>query len=645
MPKPARSNTYFTRHLFRAGLECPTKLFYKANNYPESREALPFLAHNYHNKEQFKVLVRSLFPEGLFIDESSRGKAHSKTAEWLLKDEVTLFDAVFIWQNILVKVPVLRKKGNTVEAFYIQTKAFNPAKHSLTSPRGQIHSKWADYLMDFGFLLHVVRQLHPQWSIEPCLVLPNKVSRTSVDHLYEKLKSAKQKPSAAVGELQKAGNELLVMLDVNDQIESVWKGELFAGTGFEGQPFGAVVEELSRRYFSGEKYPATIGSKCKNCEFRISRDRMLMGEDSGFRECWQPEFDKPAVSSEEMVFDLIGPVTDRWLERKFYFQHQIPSEEIKEADDIENANDRITERQRQTLQILKAKGSHVPKEIIRPRLFKELHRWEFPVHFLDFEAGNYIIPVRRNRKPYHLVVFQFSCHTLQEDGSWQHYEWIDDLNGGYPSYECIRRLRRIPLIQEGTIVQYSNFERNALKIIRRELQQETAEVEDADVLIGWIEDLLQRHDSNNGKGPYLADLSRMVKNFYYNHKMSNSLSIKDVVQSVLTLSSHLKRMYSNPYSSSNFDSIVWWQPDNEQEMVRNPYMIMMDQQDDTTVRRGTEAMVVYGRLLRESVSEPEKRERLNALLKYCELDTLAMMMIYQHWQALLDEINVPTNRN
>ena len=77
--------------------------------------------------------------------------------------------------------------------------------------------------------------------------------------------------------------------------------------------------------------------------------------------------------------------------------------------------------------------------------------------------------------------------------------------------------------------------------------------------------------------------------------MSNSLSIKDVVQSVLTLSSHLKRMYSNPYSSSNFDSIVWWQPDNEQEMVRNPYMIMMDQQDDTTVRRGTEAMVVYGR--------------------------------------------------
>ena len=46
-------------------------------------------------------------------------------------------------------------------------------------------------------------------------------------------------------------------------------------------------------------------------------------------------------------------------------------------------------------------------------------------------------------------------------------------------------------------------------------------------------------------------------------------------------------------------------------------------------------MAAYGKLQYEDMSDIE-RDRLNtALLKYCELDTLAMVMIYEAWKAVI----------
>jgi hypothetical protein len=46
-------------------------------------------------------------------------------------------------------------------------------------------------------------------------------------------------------------------------------------------------------------------------------------------------------------------------------------------------------------------------------------------------------------------------------------------------------------------------------------------------------------------------------------------------------------------------------------------------------------MAAYGKLQYEDMSDLE-REKLNtALFKYCELDTLAMVMIYEAWIAVI----------
>lgn len=46
-------------------------------------------------------------------------------------------------------------------------------------------------------------------------------------------------------------------------------------------------------------------------------------------------------------------------------------------------------------------------------------------------------------------------------------------------------------------------------------------------------------------------------------------------------------------------------------------------------------MVAYARLQFEKIGDEERRRLEGALLKYCELDTLAMVMIWQAWEKEL----------
>src|SRR5699024_836054 len=226
--------------------------------------------------------------------------------------------------------------------------------------------------------------------------------------------------------------------------------------------------------------------------------------------------------------------------------------------------------------------------------------------------------------------------TLHKDGSWKHHQWIEEFDSEYPNYELVRQLMQVPGINEGTIIQYSNFERNALKVIRSELQEESEMIPDSQWLIQWLETLIGRHDSTHAQPPYIADLSRQVRHYYYNSNMSNSLSIKDVLPSVMSQSSFLKEKYSRPYNSSNFDQFIWWRS-GEDDNVKNPYDLLQEGVK-WNVQRGTEAMTLYGKLIAGDLSKKEQKRCYRSLLRYCELDTIAMMMIYEHWKHTMKQI-------
>lgn len=628
MGPSAKKDNYFTRHLFGAGIECPTKLYYYAQHYPENKQSRPFIEHAIYNKRLLTALARSAYPHGFFIDEYSIQKAAKKTQQLLSKEEVVLFDAIFEHQKMMVRLPIVRKTGDQLTAYFVRTKAFHSRKHRLTDKHGRINSKWRKYLLDFAYQIYLIERNWPDADIKAILVMPEKTGVSDTDNLPFLLRPLKKNETSEPISL--SNQELLAKLDVTDLITKISRDTDFADEHLPQSTFEETITYLRDLYFNGCKEKPRVGLKCKSCEFRIEDDRLRKGTQSGFNACWEPEIEAENPS-EYHVFDLIGPGTNQWIQKGVYDQRDIPLKDVFTPESVVKGKGRISHEMRQALQVNKVQGQEVPEEIFRPAIFQELNRWQYPLHFLDFEAGNYAVPVRKDRSPYDLVVFQFSCHTLQEDGSWTHHQWIDDLQNGYASYELVRRLMDVPQITEGTIVQYSDFERNALKTIRRELIDEAALISDADRLIAWIEDIIHRNDSSHHTPPYMADLSRLVKNFYYNREMGNSLSIKDVLRSVMSHSDFLKKKYTQSYSSHNFEDIIWWQDDGTGG-ARNPYKILMET-GDSPIRRGTEAMVVYGKFIAQHLNDVQVQAYKNALLKYCELDTLAMVMIFQHWQA------------
>ena len=53
------------------------------------------------------------------------------------------------------------------------------------------------------------------------------------------------------------------------------------------------------------------------------------------------------------------------------------------------------------------------------------------------------------------------------------------------------------------------------------------------------------------------------------------------------------------------------------------------------VADGGAAMTAYAKMQFTEMLEEERAELRSALLKYCELDTLAMLMIYEYWAEKL----------
>ena len=53
--------------------------------------------------------------------------------------------------------------------------------------------------------------------------------------------------------------------------------------------------------------------------------------------------------------------------------------------------------------------------------------------------------------------------------------------------------------------------------------------------------------------------------------------------------------------------------------------------NEPELKNGGAALVAYAKMQFEDMSDYERGELETALLKYCELDTLAMVMIYEAW--------------
>ena len=59
---------------------------------------------------------------------------------------------------------------------------------------------------------------------------------------------------------------------------------------------------------------------------------------------------------------------------------------------------------------------------------------------------------------------------------------------------------------------------------------------------------------------------------------------------------------------------------------------------DPTINNGGAAMVAYAVLQFSEIPEEVRESIKSSLLRYCELDTLAMVFIWEHWNHLFKEM-------
>ncbi len=214
-----------------------------------------------------------------------------------------------------------------------------------------------------------------------------------------------------------------------------------------------------------------------------------------------------------------------------------------------------------------------------PAIRNELEKLEYPLNFLDYESYNPGIPFFDGYKPYQQVVFQYSLHILESlDSEMEHHELLLTDEGG-PGIKLVEHLSERITGTGSVIVWHKTFETGRNK--------EMAE------LYPEYRDFLLNINTR------VYDLKEVFSKGYYIHPdFHGSSSIKRVLPVLV--------------------------PEFDQNYTELP------------ISSGEEAMLAWVEIMIGNIPEDQVPKLRQELLAYCELDTLAMVKI---WEALQKEIS------
>lgn len=376
---------------------------------------------------------------------------------------------------------------------------------------------------------------------------------------------------------------------------------------------------------------------------------------SGLKECWSAQ-----LGWNEEMFQLPW-ILDIWdfrnkqklMDSGIYLMRDIKEEHIGYIKSSSEGT--MTRTERQWLQVRKAVDNDPIPFVNVKGLMRELDKFVYPLHFIDFETSMVAIPFFRGRRPYEQIAFQYSHHVVNSDLTIEHKgQYLCDTVGMFPNFEFVRRLK-IELEQDnGSIFRYAPHENTVLNQIMAQLEGASlTEVPDKQDLIEFIKTIT--HGSNHEGNRDMVDLLKLVKCYYYHPRTGGSNSLKDVLPAVLDSSEYLQEKYSQPIYGKNSnikslnydDSWVWIKKDTNGSII-NPYKLLpplFEGIDDdqiaqflmkSNIQEGGAAMTAYAKMQFASISETERNRIIKGLLKYCELDTLAMVMVWEYWNNMVD---------
>lgn len=222
----------------------------------------------------------------------------------------------------------------------------------------------------------------------------------------------------------------------------------------------------------------------------------------------------------------------------------------------------------------------------KEKLKKMISSWEFPLYFFDFETCQEAIPIYKNANPYEQIPFQYSLHimedqfTKEDDIINNHKEFLGD-GVNDPREELIKQML-LDLGNKGSIVAYNkSFEQTVILNLASSFPEYKDELLDIRKRFVDLRDVFSNNDF-----------------CLYHPKMENSTSIKKVLPAFF--------------------------PDRYDLNYKNLQQI----------HHGEEALEAYKKL--RLLNEDERNELKNNMLKYCCLDTKAMVVLYLKFRELCE---------
>lgn len=224
---------------------------------------------------------------------------------------------------------------------------------------------------------------------------------------------------------------------------------------------------------------------------------------------------------------------------------------------------------------LKEQGTYIDKAGIGAFL----DTLSFPIYFLDFETVQPVIPEYIGTKPYAQIPFQYSLHYIEkEGGELKHKEFLAE-SGTDPRRALAERLCEDIPMNVCVTAYKKTFECTRIKELAEtfpDLAEHLLNIKDN------IKDLLDPFQSG----------------YYYNKAMGGSFSIKSVLPAIF--------------------------PDDPALNYKN-----LEQ-----IHNGGEAMSIFPKI--KDMPEDEQKSTRHNLLKYCELDTYAMVKVWEELRRVVE---------
>jgi predicted RecB family nuclease len=197
---------------------------------------------------------------------------------------------------------------------------------------------------------------------------------------------------------------------------------------------------------------------------------------------------------------------------------------------------------------------------------------EYPLYFLDYETFNPAIPLFDGYSPFDHITFQYSLHVLSEDGDLKHFEYLHTEKSDPIPY-LLNSLKEHIKDKGSIIVWNKSFEGSRNEHMGRVYPEYR----------DFCEDMNDR----------LFDLMDVFRNQLYDDpKFKGSYSIKDVL----------------------------------------PVLVPELSYESLDIRDGAMAMASWYDLV---FKDKRDEKVINDLLKYCELDTLAMVRVFEKLRKMV----------